>query len=64
MLKLNLVHRLCPPHCFTLIKNYYVAPIVYFPAEEKPNRISDSGPFTAREKEISSFVNFPRNLEK
>ena len=43
--KLNLVPRLCPPHCFTPIKSCNGTPIVHFPAEEKPNRISDSGPF-------------------
>ena len=35
MPKFNLVSRLCLPHCFTPIKNYHVAPIVHFPAEEK-----------------------------
>ena len=48
MPKFNLVSRLCLPHCFTPIKNYHVAPIVHFPAEEKPNRIFYSDPFTAR----------------
>ena len=31
----------------TPIKNCHVAPIVHFPVEEKPPRISDSDPFTA-----------------
>ena len=48
ILKLNLVPRPYPPHCFTTITNYHIMPIVCFPAEEKSNRISDSGPFTAR----------------
>ena len=62
MPKLNLVPGLRPPHSFTPIKNCQVAPIVHFPAEQKPNRISDSGPFTTRIKIIhtdtKSFQDF------
>ena len=48
MPKLNLGPRLCPPHCFTPIKNCQVVPIVHFLAVEKPNQVSDLGPITER----------------
>ena len=48
MPKLNLGHRLCPPHCFTPIKTCQVVPIVHFLAVEKPNQVSDLGPITER----------------
>ena len=38
--------KVCFFRPLTPIKNCYVAPIVHFPVEEKPPRISDSGPFT------------------